>query len=83
MGKLTHVKQVGGDSRHKLTDFGLIKIAERHCQQVSEHILAHIFFNFDAHSVTDINHIIACRHIDKLQYCVHCRESENELEGEF
>ena len=52
VGKLRHLKQVGGDAGHNLAYLGFGIIAEGQLLQVVEQVVAHVGFHPGAHNVS-------------------------------
>ena len=50
---------------------------------MSEQILAHILFDFDAHSVADIDHVISGEHINELEHGEKHRHLQNHRQREL
>ena len=78
MGKLCHLKQIGGDAGHNLPNLRFAVIIEGQLLQMMEQIGTHVVFQLGAHDMPHGLHKIVCRSVNNPQEHIQPAQLENE-----
>ena len=81
MRKLGDVEKVAGYAPHNLTDFCIVEIRFRKLLQMRIRARTHIRFDFRAHNVTRVRHIIVCKSVDNSQNKIQKRQRQHHSHG--
>ena len=81
MRKFRHIKKIGGNAAHNVSDFRIRKIGIAQRFKLSKRIHAHIRFNVYAHNMPARTHVIICRRIDEAQHNIKTCHFSDPADG--